>query len=624
MRIAHPKTLLMIALLLAAALRIAYFVSFQSGYEFADHLHLDPRSYHEQGLSVAAGFDPMPGQPFYQSPLYAYFIGSIYRLLPGDLTAVRLVQILLGVSTVLFIALATMKLFGTGAGVLAAFLAALYAPFLFYEMQIMKPALGVCLIAGGILASLFAAESALAAILAGLAFGLSALVRENLILLLPVGFVWILLQRKTLALAFPGGAPLAGGKRGRVSGDRMKIGSVPIGPIPLGRALLFLAAGAAVILPITARNFGASGEWIAVTSQGGQNFYIGNNPAARGYYTDLPFVRPDPRFEQGDFRREGERRAGGTLTYRALSSFWYGEGMRWIRENPADAWQLLQWKLLHLGNDQEIPDNEHFGYMRARFPALRLAPLTFGWLFPFALLGMIAGRGALRERGLLYAGVFVQALSLVGFYVFARYRLAIMPFLIPFAAHGMMVLAGVIGWRNTEYPRRMFAQIAVALLLGLGFAWSFQPAPAGFDADREGMLPLHVNRGMLFEERDSLEDAVAEYEAALAINPENAFVQKRNGRVLGRLGRGADAEKALARAIDLDPGDGGVRNDLALLLLQRGAVDDARAQLHEAIRLEPGLAAAHRNLARVLRSVGDEEGAAREDEIVERLERQNR
>ncbi|NNE08396.1 MAG: hypothetical protein HKN20_07535, partial [Gemmatimonadetes bacterium] len=528
MRLAHPKTLLMIALLLAAALRIAYFVSFQSGYEFADHLHLDPRSYHEQGLSVAAGFDPMPGQPFYQSPLYAYFLGSIYRLLPGDLAAVRLVQVLLGVSAVFFIALATMKLFGTGAGVLAAFLAALYAPFLFYEMQIMKPALGVCLIAGGILASLFAAESARAAILAGLAFGLSALVRENLMLLLPVGFVWILLQRKTLALAFPGGAPLEGASLGRA-----RIGRVPIGRVPLGRALLFLAAGAAVILPITVRNFGASGEWIVVTSQGGQNFYIGNNPAARGYYTDLPFVRPDPRFEQQDFRREGERRAGGPLSFKALSRLWYGEGVRWIRENPADAWKLLQWKLLHLGNDQEIPDNEHFGYMRARFPVLRFAPLTFGWLFPFALLGMIAGRGHWRERGLLYAGVLVQALSLVGFYVFARYRLAIVPFLIPFAAHGMMVLAGVVWRRDKVYPRRMFAQIAVALLLGLGFAWAFQPAPAGFDADREGMLPLHVNRGMLYEERDAFEDAAVEYEAALAIDSENAFVQKRYGRALG-------------------------------------------------------------------------------------------
>lgn len=609
MPFAHPRPLFVLALLLAALLRIAYFVSFQSGYEFADHLHLDPRSYHEQGVSVAAGFDPMPGQPFYQSPLYAYFLGSIYRLFPGDLAAVRLVQLLLGVSTVFFIALATMKLFGTGTGVLAAFLAALYAPFLFYEMQIMKPALGICLIAGGILASVFAAESALAAILAGLAFGLSALVRENLILLLPFGFVWLLLQRRSLTLALP-------------EGD--ELGHAPIGRRPLGRALLFLAAGAAVIIPITVRNFGTSGEWIPVTSQGGQNFYIGNNAEARGYYTDLAFVRPDPRFEQEDFRREGERRAGGPLGYRALSRLWYGEGVRWLRENPSEALRLVGWKLQHLGNDQEIPDNEHFGYMRSRFLPLRLAPLTFGWLFPFALLGMIVGRGALLQRGLLYAGVLVQVLSLVGFYVFARYRLAIMPFLIPFAAHGVMVLASVIGWREIGRPRRMFAQIAVALALGLGFAWAFQPAPAGFDADREGLLPLHVNRGMLFEGRDSLERAVGEYEAALAIDAGNAFVHKRYGRALGGLGRFDDAERILTRAIDLDPGDGGVRNDLALFLLRRGAVSEAHDQLREAIRLEPGLAAAHRNLARVMRSIGDEEGALREDAIVERIERRSR
>ncbi|NNE07800.1 MAG: tetratricopeptide repeat protein, partial [Gemmatimonadetes bacterium] len=126
--------------------------------------------------------------------------------------------------------------------------------------------------------------------------------------------------------------------------------------------------------------------------------------------------------------------------------------------------------------------------------------------------------------------------------------------------------------------------------------------------------------GMLYEERDAFEDAAVEYEAALAIDSENAFVQKRYGRALGRLGRSAEAEEALARAIDLDPGDGGVRNDLALLLLQRGAVAEAHAQLMEANRLEPGLAAAHRNLARVLRSTGDEEGAAREEAIVKQLE----
>jgi len=101
------------------------------------------------------------------------------------------------------------------------------------------------------------------------------------------------------------------------------------------RAGLLAGGTCLVLVPVTLRNYGVGGELTLTTSQGGANFYIGNNELADGGYVFLPFVRPDPLYEAKDFQAEAERRSGRALTPSQVSRFWFRAGLAWMADHPA-------------------------------------------------------------------------------------------------------------------------------------------------------------------------------------------------------------------------------------------------------------------------------------------------
>ena len=103
--------------------------------------------------------------------------------------------------------------------------------------------------------------------------------------------------------------------------------------------------GSGVVLALSAgHNVVGSGEWVLTTSNAGQNFYIGNNALnLKGQYTRLPFVDPNPKYEERGFAREAHRRTGVELTPTEVSRYWFGQGLDWIRANPGD-WLVLTGK----------------------------------------------------------------------------------------------------------------------------------------------------------------------------------------------------------------------------------------------------------------------------------------
>ncbi len=533
-----------------------------NGYELKDHLQLDPAAYDERAAAMVGGDDVPADLPYYQAPLYSWFLAAIYKAAGRDFTVVRVVQIILGVASLFFVARIGYSLFDGRTALIAALAGALYAPFPFYETQIMKTALGIFLVTAGIAATI-RARGSFGILFAGILLGLSALVRENYLLLLPAGAV---------AVAWS-----------RPEGDRS-----------WKRALLLLLGGILAVAPVTLHNRAASGEWIAVTSQGGENFFIGNNDRARGVYTPLPFVRPDPRFEQADFRAEGERRAGRALTPVELSRFWYGEAFRWIASSPRAAARLWFTKFLLFWNDLEVPDNENFYYLRDRFGFLRAVPLTFGVIAPFALFGMVVSIRRFRERFLPYAVVGAVLLPLTAFYIFSRYRVGAVPFLLLFAAHGVLEFGAMIARRRTR------AALLSAAFLASAWAMTNVCEPIDFDPRADGYVTVHVNRAMLFAGEGETEKALDEYRMAVELDPDNGVIRKKRSALLLSIGRDDAARRDLERAVKLLPADGDVRNDLALLLLRDGNRRRAEELLREAVRVDPAALEARRNLEKLL------------------------
>jgi len=169
-------------------------------------LVMDAQRYDELAREIAAG-GWMPREAFYQAPLYPYFLAAVYAVTGGSLLAVRLLQAVLGALTVVLLAVLAGRLFGRTAGGAAGLLAAFYGPAIFYVPLLLKSTLTLLALTGAVLLLVgphpLAPSPAPPALPgrggkgrilgAGVLFGVSALLQENLLLLVPFAALWLLL-----------------------------------------------------------------------------------------------------------------------------------------------------------------------------------------------------------------------------------------------------------------------------------------------------------------------------------------------------------------------------------------------------------------------------------------------
>ena len=89
----------------------------------------------------------------------------------------------------------------------------------------------------------------------------------------------------------------------RTRQTRKLLARLPVYWLVLTLTPLLVGAGLVLSLP-AAHNYVVGGEWILTTANAGQNFFIGNNPTnSTGQYQQLPFIHPNPKYEQRDFER---------------------------------------------------------------------------------------------------------------------------------------------------------------------------------------------------------------------------------------------------------------------------------------------------------------------------------
>jgi len=445
----------------AALARLIYWMHIYASNPLYAHTlpKCDMDTYWQWGRKIAAGDwlsrQSQPG-PFYYGPLYPYFLAAIFRLFGESFHAVHGIQALVGLLPPALLWAIGRQLFGKGPALATGLLAALCAPFLFYEQTLLMEGLLIaihatilwCLVRGQEASGQRAWRWALGA---GMLSGLACWGRGNFTVVIPVlAAAWLVVP----VLIVPGAPSASKAASSKAPSQR---------PKSLWRSGAFCAAaytlGAALLLAVTLwRNHYVSGGWVLTTNNGPTLLYVGNASDSRGIY----FFPPSFQALEDQYKRQG-------------AVPWGREVLRDVAAHPAAFVRLLVKKTWMFWNSYDYADNISY-YLCKRFsPLLQWSPSTWLTIVPLAVLGIWETRRSWRRQMFLYVYAAAFALSIIAVFIVGRYRLEELLPLLVWAGAALAVLAR----RAWEKQWKNVGARAAVVAGGIALLWpAWSPAVA--------------------------------------------------------------------------------------------------------------------------------------------------
>jgi tetratricopeptide (TPR) repeat protein len=438
--------------------------------------------------------------------------------------------------------------------------------------------------------------------LAGIAVGLSAITRPNILIFVPFVLLWICL------------------KFWRENKNRI-----------VASGIFFILGMILIISPVTIRNWVVGSDFVLISSQGGMNFFIGNNPISDGKTAKAGYVSLPLKGYKDDVWITSitlaEKSMGKKLKPSEISNFWYRQGFHFAKIYPLKFFQLLGKKLYYFWNSYEIQSNQDLYFFSRWSSLLRLLlwdwvlRFPFGIICPLSIWGMILNAKFWKKIFLTYAFIFSYMLSVILFFVTFRFRLPVIPFLIIFASYSIYWLIEKI--KNKQYqPVLVSLSLLIPLFLvtnsnlfgvkptdlsrnynNLGGVYSEKGRyDLAIPTYQKGLVinpksaELHRNLGRAYWEKGYRNEAMKEYELAINLNPKMAEAYSELGYIYGRMNRDEEAFQSNRKALELDSTEVRAHLNLAFLFEKKGLYEQAVNEYQKALVLEPEVADIHNYL----------------------------
>ena len=549
---------------LALALRVAYIFEADASPLF-EHPAVDAKTYTHHAQRLAAGNWLGVGEgPFWQPPLYPYFLGAVKVLFPESFFyAVRFVQALLGALVCAMSWWIGRALFNPAVGLLAGIGAALCGPLIFFDGELLPASLAafVDLLALVVLLRVWRRPSRWGFLGAGAAFGVGALAVPT-VLTFAVAVPIVLLWR----------APC-------------RQGLIWTGAFALGVIL--------AVTPVAWRNWAIGGDGVGISYNAGINLYIGNNPD----YAETVAIRPG--WEWDDLVTQPAR--AGIERPSAKSAYFAERAWDYIKGDPTGWLGLMGHKLGAFWHGDERGRNQPIYFWRTYSNVLSASLWKAGIAFPFGLVAPLALWGmllSLRRIGptwpLLYA--LSYCLGVVAFFVAARYRVPVLPVLLVFAAYGLWAL-----WDWVRAGRWRSLGLGLAVCLAFAFAANSHLAPM----DMEGDAAIHYNLGNAYAEAGDKKRALAAFERAVAEDPEYWQAWLNLGGVKAALGDLIGGGEIFARVAQKAPRQVEPWMNLAHVRIMQRDLEGAFSCYESALAANPKLLPAYVEMIRLYGQMGD-------------------
>jgi tetratricopeptide (TPR) repeat protein len=138
---------------------------------------------------------------------------------------------------------------------------------------------------------------------------------------------------------------------------------------------------------------------------------------------------------------------------------------------------------------------------------------------------------------------------------------------------------------------------------------------------RDPKLPLaHFFLGQLHLYKSKIPEAIADFQAELALNPGHAAIYYKLADAYSRIQKFDDAERLLQRSIWLDSTSTGPYILLGKVLEKKGEADLAVRALQHALSMDPNNSVAHHLLGQAYQDMGRTEDAERERKLTQQLQ----
>ncbi|MEY2527741.1 MAG: hypothetical protein QOE73_2512 [Verrucomicrobiota bacterium] len=372
--------------------------------------------------------------------------------------------------------------------------------------------------------------------------------------------------------------------------------------------LLFFGIGVGAV-PCWAHNCFIARDSVFLSAHSGVNFWIGNNPFATGYPRFPPGLHAGQEVMLKDSINVAEKAAGHPLKRSEISAYWSTKATEYIQHHFGDWLKLLATKVGNFWNAFQYDDLSMITALWEHHVIL-LGP-RFGIVAALALPGLLIACFQFPLARWIAGAVALHMASLLSVFVTERYRLAVVPGLLLFAA------AGVIYFWETCMTAN-YRRASVYFLLLMLATW-FVSVPK---RDPSLWALDSYNSGWQALESNDLATAERKLNLAYAYVPENAETNFALGN-LRLLRNEKNAAKSFYLAtLNLDPNHEGAFNNLGILALQEKRWDlaakfftkalqqdareaktyyllaqayfngrdfhDARLALEQAIKLKPG------------------------------------
>ncbi len=322
----------------------------------------------------------------------------------------------------------------------------------------------------------------------------------------------------------------------------------------LRRLSPIVVAATVVILPCTVRNYVVGHEFVLISAQGGANFYMGNNADADGQTASFPaqsgVVSKFGDHIWTDSKALAEQRTGRSMSPSEVSSYWFGEGLRYATGHPL-SWLELSLKKLYLTfcgeelfNNEDPLSGRRYAFVYSLFIWSFGLRFPYGLLAPLCVLGILTAFRKQRAPWLPILFVLSQVASVALFFVCSRYRQPMIPAMIILAVVGVSELwAAFKSAKRRQFVKLVSAGVILAIILNPPFTVA--------SASNRSMYHVLVGRALINDSKSDL--AISELSSAGEIDSRNNLAYHYLGMAYANTGHLDLALNALKKAEALNP-----------------------------------------------------------------------